>query len=540
MNKLFTTLSLAFFASRISAQSASTSANQLLLYGVVGVCAVLVIWAMMSLASNLLKIEASKYGIDPNSASVGILPGFRDIFKSKIPFYARGGSFYHLTRGYDIQLDGEAAKSVSDARASRFAINPEDFHGMSPIPKLEVQQGDEVKAGDVLFFDKKRPEIQYVAPVSGEIVEIKRGEKRSIKEVVILADKDITYKKFDVPQLDKVERSELVTFMASAGVWALLKERPFDRVPSLTDIPSNIFISTFDTAPLAPDLSFVVQGQEAAFQKGLDVLARLTSGQIHLGLDARGENAPSAAFTNAQGVMKHWFNGPHPAGNVGVQIHHIAPISPKNRAWTVGVQEVITMGNLFLTGEFHARRMVALTGAEVTNPQYVQTYQGASIQDLLKGSIHSDNVRFVSGDVLSGKEVGHEGFLSFHGDQVTVLKEGNEYELFGWLLPLSPRPSVSGTIPSYGSGHKFEATTNTHGERRAFVVSGLYESVLPMDIYPMHLMKAITSQNLDKMEGLGLAELTEEDVALCEFVCPSKNPMQAMLRQGLEYLHEQS
>ncbi|MCE2790176.1 MAG: Na(+)-translocating NADH-quinone reductase subunit A [Saprospiraceae bacterium] len=540
MNKLFTTLSLAFFASRISAQSASFSANQLLLYGVVGVCAVLIIWAMMSLASNLLKIEASKYGIDPNSSSVGILPGLRDIFKAKKPSYANEGSFFHLTRGYDIRLDGEAALSVAEVKASRFAICPADFHGMSPIPKLEVQQGDEVKAGDALFFDKKRPEIQYVAPVSGEIVEIVRGEKRAISEVIILADKEIQHKKFDIPNLDQVDRSSLASFLASSGLWSLLKERPFDRVPSLTEVPVNIFISTFDTAPLAPDLSFVVQGQEAAFQKGLDVLAKLTSGQVHLGLDARGEKSPAGAFTNAQGVQKHWFKGPHPAGNVGVQIHHIAPISPKVKVWTVGVQEVITIGNMFLTGKFHANRVVALTGAELKNPQYVHTFQGASVQDLLRDHVTSENVRFVSGDVLSGKEVDQKGFLSFHGDQVTVLKEGNDYELFGWLLPLSPRPSVSGTIPSYGSDHKFEANTNTHGEKRAFVVSGLYETVLPMDIYPMHLMKAITSQNLDKMEGLGLAELTEEDVALCEFVCPSKNPMQAMLRQGLEYLHEQS
>jgi Na+-transporting NADH:ubiquinone oxidoreductase subunit A len=242
----------------------------------------------------------------------------------------------------------------------------------------------------------------------------------------------------------------------------------------------------------------------------------------------------------AQGAEKHWFKGPHPAGNVGVQMHHIAPVTTKDKVWTVGVQEVVTIGHMFLTGQYHADRIVAVTGAEVSQPGYVKTFQGACVGDILKENVSGSNLRIVSGDVLSGSQTSEEGFLSFYSDQITVLEEGDKYELFGWLLPLSPRPSVSGTIPSYGNGHQFEANTNTHGEKRAFVVSGLYESVLPMDIYPMHLMKAITAQNLDKMEGLGLAELTEEDIALCEFVCPSKNPLQTMLRQGLEYLQEQS
>lgn len=540
MNKLFYTISLAFFSQFVAAQSNTIPANQLLMVGVVGVCAVLIIWAMLSLAGNLLKIEAAKHGVDPNSPQIGIFPGLKDFFKAKRPSYAQVGSFHALSKGYDIPLAGQAAPSMKEAAVSRFAIRPTDFHGMSPIPKMEVQQGDEVKAGDALFFDKKRPEIFYVAPVSGEVVEIRRGEKRAIAEVVILADKKNQYKKFDTPDPDKADRSTLVSFMASSGLLALIQERPFDRVPSLTDVPVNIFISTFDSAPLAPDLSFVVKGQEKAFQKGIDILAKLTTGKVHLGLDARGNTPPSEAFMLAQGAEKHWFKGPHPAGNVGVQMHHIAPVTTKDKVWTVGVQEVVTIGHMFLTGQYHADRIVAVTGAEVSQPGYVKTFQGACVGDILKENVSGSNLRIVSGDVLSGSQTSEEGFLSFYSDQITVLEEGDKYELFGWLLPLSPRPSVSGTIPSYGNGHQFEANTNTHGEKRAFVVSGLYESVLPMDIYPMHLMKAITAQNLDKMEGLGLAELTEEDIALCEFVCPSKNPLQTMLRQGLEYLQEQS
>ncbi|MFZ1524940.1 MAG: NADH:ubiquinone reductase (Na(+)-transporting) subunit A, partial [Saprospiraceae bacterium] len=250
--------------------------------------------------------------------------------------------------------------------------------------------------------------------------------------------------------------------------------------------------------------------------------------------------APSPVFSEAQGVAKHWFAGPHPAGNVGVHIHHVAPIKGHDRVWTLPVQNIITIGQMFLTGEYHADRIIALTGAELNEPKYVHTYQGASVADLLKGNITGDNNRIISGDVLSGQQVGEDGFLGFNADQVTVVKEGDDYEIFGWLLPLAPRPSVSGTMPSYGGPEtEFEANTNTHGEKRAFVVSGQYESLLPMDIYPQHLMKAIITGNIEKMEGLGITELTEEDVALCEFACTSKNPLQSILRDGLNNLKEQ-
>jgi Na+-transporting NADH:ubiquinone oxidoreductase subunit A len=372
------------------------------------------------------------------------------------------------------------------------------------------------------------------------VVEVKRGEKRSIAEVIILADKEIKHAKVQAPDINQASRVEIVNFMAENGLWPLINERPFDVVPDLHDVPVNIFVSTFDTAPLAPDNNLIVSGNEAAFQTGLNVLAKLTSGKVHLGLDARGNSAPSTAFSEAIGVEKHWFSGAHPAGNVGIHIHHIAPIKGLDKVWTLTVQEVITIGIMFLTGQYHAERIVALTGAELKTPKYVRTYQGANLGDLLSGNIVGDNVRIVSGDVLSGKQDTTDGFLSFRADQVTVLIEGDDYELFGWLLPLAPRPSLSGTIPSYGGkDYHFEANTNTHGEKRAFVVSGQYEEVLPMDIYPQHLMKAIVTGDIEKMEGLGITELTEEDVALCEFACTSKNPLQSLLRQGLDTLKEQ-
>lgn len=540
MDKLKLTLSLTLISQILAAQSQS-SGGSMLLYSIIGLCAILVVWAMLSLASNLMKIEAGKYGIDTDTNNMGVFPGIRDFLKARKPSYVKTGSFHVLTKGHDIKLAGAADSStIENAAVSRFAIRPTDFHNMSPIPKVEVEVGNEVKAGDVLFYDKKRPEIKYCAPVSGEIVEVRRGEKRSIAEVIILADKAIKHTKVQAPDINTASRSEIVNFMAENGLWPLINERPFDVVPDLDAEPVNIFISTFDTAPLAPDNNLIVSGNEAAFQAGLNVLGKLTSGKVHLGLDARGNSAPSSAFIDAKGVEKHWFKGAHPAGNVGVHIHHVAPIKGFDKVWTLNVQEVITIGNMFLTGQYHAERVVALTGAELKTPKYVKTYQGANLGDLLVDKIIGDNVRIVSGDVLSGKQDTKEGFLSFRADQVTVLTEGNDYELFGWLLPLAPRPSLSGTIPSYGGkDYEFEANTNTHGEKRAFVVSGQYEEVLPMDIYPQHLMKAIITGDIEKMEGLGITELTEEDVALCEFACTSKNPLQSLLRQGLDTLKEQ-
>jgi Na+-transporting NADH:ubiquinone oxidoreductase subunit A len=493
---------------------------------------------MFGLASNLMKIEAMKNGLDPEKNNIGIIPGIKDFFKPKRPAYATEGSFYHFTKGHDINLAGKPSPKIEKIHAVRYAIKPTDFHGMSPIPKVVPEVGSDIKAGDVLFYDKKRPEIKYCSPVSGELVEVKRGEKRSITEVIILADKEIKYTTVKTPE-NNADRSAIVEFMAANGLWPLINERPFDVVPDLATVPANIFISTFDTAPLAPDNNLIVAGREEAFQKGLDVLSRLTSGKVHLGLDARGDK-PAYVFTDAKNVEKHWFSGPHPSGNVGVHIHHIAPIKTHQQVWTLTVQNVIAIGQMFLTGQFHADRIIALTGAELQDPKYIHIYQGANIGDLLKGNIFGENNRIVCGDVLSGYQVTEDGFLGFNADQVTVLKEGNDYELFGWLLPLAPRPSVSGTIPSYGGADtEFEANTNTHGEKRAFVVSGQYENLLPMDIYPMHLMKAILAGNIEKMEGLGLAELTEEDVALCEFACTSKNPLQSMLRDGLNNLKEQ-
>ncbi|MEM6377688.1 MAG: Na(+)-translocating NADH-quinone reductase subunit A [Bacteroidota bacterium] len=523
-------------AEPLLAQSGGEGSSNWFVYLLLAVVIILFFLVVIQVSDNMLAIEAKRMGVNAGN-SVSLFPSFRDFFpKDKPSFISEEEDLIVFKQGYDILLDGTAAHVVEDAQGvSTYGVAITDFIGISPIPKMMVEVGDNVKAGDPLFFDKKNPEIIHVAPISGEIIEIKRGEKRSITEVIILADKEVSYKKMDTPDLSKASREELVEFLLASGAWPLLRQRPYNVMPDPAVTPRDIFISTFDTAPLAPDLNLVVEGQELAFQKGLDVLGVLTDGAVNLGLNGGGDSTPSDAFTRASGVAKHWFDGPHPAGNVGIQIHNTAPIAAGETLWTLGVQEVITLGNLFLHGRLDTSRVIALTGAELEAPKYVKTYQGARLSELVKGNLKSDHVRIVSGDVLSGTQRSGDQFLGYYDDQVTVLEEGDDYEMFGWLLPIKPRPSVSGTFPTkLFPDLKFKANTNTHGEKRAFVVTGLYEKMLPMDVYIQHLLKAILVGDLERMEGLGIYEVVEEDIALCEFACVSKQPLQAILRDGLD------
>ena len=533
-------IGLVLSANLASAQDGSGAGNYLI-YSLAGIAIFLFFYLVVQVSDNLLAIEAKQSGADKTGANFSLFPKIKELFAPSFPDYVGSDKVHILKQGHHIALQGQAdASEVEEAQVTTFAVQPVNFKGIAPIPKMMVEVGDDVKAGDPLFFDKPNPDIKFVAPVSGEVIAVNRGAKRSISEVVILADKEQRYREFDAFDLEKGSREELVAFLQESGFWPLINQRPFDVIPGTNDIPRDIFISTFDTAPLAPDVNLQVAGREKDFQSGLDVLNKLTSGSVHLGLNAEKGSAPSTAFMEAENVEKHWFHGKHPAGNVGIQIHHIAPISTKDKVWTLSVQDVITLGTLFNENRFDVERVVALTGAEISQPKYVRTYLGAKIGDLLKDNLEGQNTRIISGDVLSGEQKSNEQFLNAQDDQVTVIEEGNDYELFGWLLPLEPRPSISNTFPNFlYPDLAFKANSNTHGEKRAFVVTGQYESVLPMDIYPQHLMKAILTNDFERMEGLGIHELSEEDIALCEFVCTSKQPLQQILRQGHQMMLEQ-
>ncbi len=525
----------------VTAQTDSGLSSSYMIYLLAALAVLILFFLVFQVSDNLLAIEAKQIGAEKTGANFSIFPRIDEIFSSKLPEYAADGHVHVLKKGFDILLEGESELKIDESvKANTYAIQPPNFMGISPIPKLLVDVGDEVKAGDPIFFDKKHPTVKHVAPVSGEVIAINRGAKRSIAEVVILADKEIKYKEFTAFHLERASQEELVNYLLESGAWPLFKQRPFNVIPAAEDLPRDIFISTFDTAPLAPNQNFIVSGREEAFQKGIDVLDRLTEGKVYLGLDAGNEIPPSKAFTEVANAEVRWFKGKHPAGNVGVQIHHIKPINAGEKVWTLGIQEVITLGTLFLEQKYDATRVINIAGSEVKSPCYVKTYIGANIGELLKNGLKGEKVRMISGDVLSGQARQAEQFLNFHDDQLTVIEEGDYYEMFGWLVPTVPKPSMSRTYPNFlFPGIKYKGDTNTHGERRAFVVTGQYEQVLPMDVHVQHLMKSILINDIEKMEGLGIYELVEEDVALCEFVCTSKQPLQNILREGIDIMQEQ-
>lgn len=501
----------------------------------------LVLASVFSISDNIIQIEAQKQGIDTTKKNMSIYPSLSELFAKPAPVYAEKSQLHRFSKGFDIKLAGEAEGDVVTPEVTRYAIKPTDFRGIAPIPKLELEEGSDVMAGDPLFFDKSDPEIKYVAPVSGELVEIRRGEKRSISHLVLLADKEQRYRKHTPPSLDS-SRQDIVAFMKSSGAWPHINQRPYDVIADAEATPRNIFISGFDTAPLAISYDHILNLRGKDFQAGINVLNKLTDGKVYLGLDGREGHKPHDVLLNAEGVETHCFAGKHPAGNVGVHIHHVAPIRGNDVVWTFKVEDVLVIGKLFTEGVYDTTRIVGIAGGRCKQPGFVKTFAGANVSDLLKERLIDENgTRVILGDVLTGEESTGDDFIGFRTNLITAIEEGDHYELFGWLLPLKPRPSTSRTYPNFlFSDHHFEADTNTHGEQRAFVVTGQYEKMLPMNIYPQHLMKAILTGDIERMEALGINELSEEDIALAEFSCTSKQPLQSILREGLDMMREQA
>ncbi|WP_186757569.1 Na(+)-translocating NADH-quinone reductase subunit A [Echinicola salinicaeni] len=444
-----------------------------------------------------------------------------------------------LKKGFDIKLAGKAEKQIEAFQpAQTFAIKPTDFVGMQR-PKVLVKEGDTVKAGTPILFDKKLEKVLYAAPVSGEIVEIKRGEKRKLLEIRIMADKEVSYEaydKFSDSDLKSLSKEQATAQMLKGGVWPQIIQRPFGVVANPDEEPKAIYISGFDSHPLAPDYGVLLKGQEKFFQAGISILKKLTSGQVHLNLDAQSEVSP--AYADVQGVQVNKFEGPHPAGNVGVQIHHIDPINKGDLVWTVNPYGVVQIGKLFLEGILDASKLVAVTGSEVNKAAYVKTYVGANVSTFVNGNLKSEHVRVISGNVLTGEKIASDGYVGYYHHQITVIPEGDYEEFLGWIKPSTSKLSFSKALGLFSFLNKgeFKVDTNTHGEERPFVVSGVFEKVLPMDVLPTYLFKAIISEDFDEMEELGLYEIIEEDVALCEFVDPSKNDLQEVVRNGIELL----
>jgi Na+-transporting NADH:ubiquinone oxidoreductase subunit A len=445
-----------------------------------------------------------------------------------------------LKKGFDINLAGKAENKISNApKPETFAIKPTDFPAITR-PKLLVEEGDTVKAGTPLIYDKMAPDILYCSPVSGEVAEIKRGEKRKLLELRVLADKENEFEDFgkhsksDIKSLEADKAKEL---MLKSGVWPNIIQRPYGIVANPEDAPKAIFISAFDTHPLAPDYNFIYKEEEEAFATGLEIIKKFTEGKVHVNISEDKEMLKM--FSQAEGVQINKFSGKHPSGNVGVQIHHIDPINKGDIAWTVKPYGVIQIGKLFLTGKYDASKKVALTGSEVKDPQYYQTYVGASIKNIIKDNISGDHVRYISGNPLTGERIEADGYLGYYDEQITVVPEGDFEELLGWIKPTTSKLSFHraiGLLSFLNKKKEYVLNTNTNGEERAFVMTGEFEKVLPMDILPNYLFKAIMAEDYDEMEALGIFELIEEDVALCEFIDVSKHELQAILRKGINLM----
>ena len=450
------------------------------------------------------------------------------------------GKFIRLKKGFDINLAGKAApKIASIEQPETFAVKPTDFHGIY-MPKVVVQEGDNVKAGTVLFHDKKHDNIVFTAPVSGEVVEIKRGEKRKLLEVKILADKQIEYvafNKYSVSDIANLNREQAQEQMLKSGVWVNLVQRPFGIVADPAEKPQSIFISAFDSSPLAADFNVIFKGQEQFFQVGVDILKKFTSGVVHVNVHSEREISP--VYSQVKGAELNKFSGPHPSGCVGVQIHHLDPINKGDVIWTISPAGVIQIGKLFLNGIYDASKVVAVAGSEVKEPQYYLTHSGACVNKFLHNNLKQDHVRVVSGNVLTGTNIGKEGYLGHFDHVVSVIPEGDYYEFLGWIKPTTNKLSVHrafGLLSFLNPKKEFVLDTNMRGEPRAFVQTGIFEQVTPMDILPTYLLKSIIAEDYDEMEALGIYEVIEEDLALCEFVDVSKHNVQSILREGIDLM----
>lgn len=439
-----------------------------------------------------------------------------------------------LSKGLDIKIDGKAVeKTVKIQPSGVIEIKPDHFHGITP--KITVKEGEAIKAGTPLFYNKNYESMKFVSPVSGSIREIKRGERRKVMSILIDVNSQPEFLQFGVKKTSSLTADEIKSTLLNSGLWVYIKQRPYDTIANPDRTPKAIFISGFDSAPLAPDYEYVMKDKMNDFQAGLDVLSKLTTGKIHIGL-----KSANSIFATAKGVETTIFTGIHPAGNAGVQINKVNPINKGEVVWTINPQDVVIMGRLFSKGVVDMTKTIALTGPEVENPQYFETIAGNSITDIVKGNLKKTSypLRYVSGNLLTGIQISENGFLTPYASQISVIDDGGEtHELFGWAMPRLNKFSASNMFfTKLLPRKKFKYDARLLGGPRAIIMSGEWDKVFPMDILPEQLIKAMIAKNIDRMENLGAYEVAPEDFALCEFVDTSKLPLQAIVREALDFL----
>jgi len=436
-----------------------------------------------------------------------------------------------IKKGLNIPLKGLAEFQCKKVNSDLFSIKPTDFVGI--VPKLLVKIGDAVCVGTPLFYSKSNEMVKFVSPVSGIVLDVKRGEKRVIQEIIIKSDEKFSQIESLNPQ--KENKEAIITSLLNAGLWPMLRQRPYHVIANPSDTPKAIFISGFDSSPLAPEYDFLVREKLDQLQAGIDALIKLTDGLVYLSL-----RSEQSLLNSLKGVEINYINGPHPAGNVGTQIHHLAPINKGEIVWTVNLLDLIIIGNFFHNKVLDFSKTIALTGPSVNNPQYYQIVLGQSIQELVLDKVAVNNPRFISGNVLTGSKIDQNGFLGFYDSQLTVIPEGDYFEFMGWMAPGFDKFSLSRTFFSWLTPNKkYVLDTNYHGELRNFVVTGQYEKVFPWDILPVQLLKSIIIGDIEMMENLGIYEVAEEDFALCEYVCTSKIESQQLIRKGIEMIQKE-
>ncbi|WP_436414296.1 Na(+)-translocating NADH-quinone reductase subunit A [Petrimonas sp.] len=440
-----------------------------------------------------------------------------------------------IKKGLQIPLLGKPEEVFRGEITSEYLqVCPEDFQGITP--KLNVKVDDTVKAGQALFFSKMYPDMMFASPVSGTITAINRGEKRRILNITIKADKENAYVDYGKKDVAAMSPEEIKKALLEAGIWFVIKQRPYDVVASPEKEPRDIFVTGFDSAPLAPSYDFILKGQETDLQAGFNALAKLTAGKVYLSISPDTKNE---GLRNAKNVTITEFSGPHPAGNVGVQINHLAPVNRGETVWTLNALDVLFIGRLFNKGFADLTRTVALTGSEVKQTGYYKMLVGTELTKLFTGNVtEKGNKRYISGNVLTGTKVDANGVLRATHSQVTVIPEGDDvHEAFGWASLSPNRYSAGATYLQLKKAYRLDA--RVLGGPRAIIVSNEYDKVFPMDIFPEQLIKSIIAFNIDKMEQLGIYEVAPEDFALCEFVDTSKLEIQRIVRTGLDMLKKE-
>ena len=441
-----------------------------------------------------------------------------------------------IKKGLDIKLVGEALQTTNELPVKgMFALKPQDFHGI--IPKLIVKEGAEVKAGESVFYSKSDDRILFPSPVSGKVTEIIRGAKRKIVSIKIAADGKQSFKDFGKQDPDKLSAEEVKNHLLKTGCLPFIKQRPYDVIADPNQTPKSIFVSAYASSPLAAKYDYTLAGKEKELQAALTAISKLTAGSVHVSV-GKGSNSP---FSELKNIELHKVSGPHPIGNVSTQISQIDPLNKGEVVWVINPHDLLIVGELLITGKFNFTRTLALTGSQFQNPSYVSVVAGASISNVVANNIINDHTRIISGNVLSGTQVSEDDFLGYYDNQITAIPEGDDYEFFGWNKPVFNKisPSRALTFSWLTPNKKYDLNTNTNGEHRAFVVTGSYENVFPLDIYPLQFLKACMYQDLDEMENLGGYEVAPEDFALTEFICVSKQPHQKIVREGLDLMKEE-